>query len=181
MTQTPNEPAKPEAPVKPKRSKRPGEGRPSKYDPKYCKELVEYFDVPHTFEREIVHTNSKSGAEWTDVKDVPNPIRFLADFASSIGTNRQRLYEWAKIHPEFQDALTRAKELREQMVASLALRGLYNPMFAMFYLKNRYEDRYKEKSELDIKKKNEATYRDEIAKMRKKALELLNNSKARQK
>jgi hypothetical protein len=51
-------------------------GRPSKYDPKYCEQLVEHMAGIHSFET----------------------------FAAIINVNPDTLYEWAKQHPEFSEA-----------------------------------------------------------------------------
>jgi len=148
-------------------------GRPTLYKKAYCKQLLEFFDIPHIREREIVHSNSKNGSEWVDIKETPNAIPFFGKFAQKIGVSLDVIYDWAKKYPEFSVAFTRARQLREEMVASLALRGLYNPTFAMFYLTNRYEGRYKNKTEVDAKVKGEVTYREAYAKILKKAKEII--------
>lgn len=51
-------------------------GRPSKYKPEYCEQLVEHMNSGLSFE----------------------------SFAAVIGVNRDTLYEWTKVHSEFSDA-----------------------------------------------------------------------------
>ena len=48
-------------------------GRPSKYKKKYCKEMIEYFDIPATFVD-------------SDGKEKANDLPTIAGFAHSIGT-----------------------------------------------------------------------------------------------
>jgi hypothetical protein len=58
-----------------------GRGRPSKYKPEFCELVIEY---------------GKAGksAAW---------------MAAELGVDKDSLYEWAKVHPEFSDAFTRAR------------------------------------------------------------------------
>jgi hypothetical protein len=60
-------------------------GRPSSYDPSYCDKVIEY---------------GKAGKSITWM-------------AATIGVTRQTFFNWADTHPEFLDALTRAKELAQ--------------------------------------------------------------------
>ncbi len=72
-------------------------GRPTDYDPKYCKML-------------IAHAKKPGGN--------------FHSFAASIGTNRHRLYEWAKKHKDFRDAKDTAKEIQEDVMFKLGLNGM---------------------------------------------------------
>lgn len=56
-------------------------GAPSKYDPKYCDEIVEF-----------------CGDGFS-----------IGAFAGHIGVCRDTITEWGKVHPEFSAAVTRAK------------------------------------------------------------------------
>lgn len=62
-------------------TEKPAIGRPSKYDPAYCERIVEHM---------------RDGAS-------------ALSFAAEIGVCRATLNVWADQHPEFLDALTRAK------------------------------------------------------------------------
>ncbi len=53
--------------------------RPTKYDPKYCEELIEFMGDPLS------------------------PCSFES-FAGKIGVSKDSIYEWAKVHKEFSDA-----------------------------------------------------------------------------
>jgi hypothetical protein len=61
--------------AKEKRKKHPG-GRPSKYDPKYCRMVIDHMEHGLSFE----------------------------SFAGTIEVSRDTLYEWTKVHEEFSDA-----------------------------------------------------------------------------
>ena len=65
-------------------------GRPSDYKTEYCQMLVDHMRNLHSFE----------------------------SFAADIGVNRDTLYEWCKVHPDFSDAKKRGR--------SYLLKGLEN-------------------------------------------------------
>ena len=56
-------------------------GRPSEYRPEFCEQVIEY------------GSRGKSVA-W---------------MAAELGVSRECIYEWARVHPEFSDAITQAK------------------------------------------------------------------------
>lgn len=60
-------------------------GRPTDYKPEYCDLVIEL---------------GKDGASTVDM-------------SSTIGVVRQTMYNWAEVHPDFMDALTRARELSQ--------------------------------------------------------------------
>lgn len=120
------------------RPPRPGEGRPSKYDPKYCKEIVAYFTVkPYQ-----VKTMGKRGKVL-----IANDLRFLSAFARKIGVEHKTLDNWCHEHPEFLQAYTRAKQLQMEMLVSNGLNGTYDSRFAIFSAKNMIG--WVDKSEID--------------------------------
>ena len=110
-------------------------GRPTKYKPIYCKRLLEYFDKPAFIITEKT-IKTKSGAIITEEIQKPAEPPFLTDFAKTIGVSRQRLYEWGKQFPAFHDALMRAKEMQEDIIAKNGLLKLYDGQFAFKCLVN---------------------------------------------
>jgi hypothetical protein len=100
-------------------TKRP-EGRPSKYDPKYGEDIV------------ALATDGAS----------------LLECALEIGVSKQTLFNWGEEHPEFLDALNRAKAKRqiwwERVHRSCASTGTGNAASIMFGLKNIAPDDYKD-------------------------------------
>lgn len=61
-------------------------GRPTDYKPEYCDSVIEYGRLGKSI-------------TW---------------MAAELDVNKDTLYEWAKIHGEFSDALTRAKNLSQK-------------------------------------------------------------------
>lgn len=95
-------------------------GRPTKYDPKFCDKVIEYFDVPPFKEVSTVF----------GVKRIPNILPTIAGFAHWIGVSKDTIYEWKKNYPEFSDAVQRAGANQEHMLLTNALLGIYNHKFA---------------------------------------------------
>lgn len=110
-------------------------GRPTKYKPEYCEELIEYFNKEPYRERKVTHKNKK-GDEWITYEDVANDLPFLSQFAHSIGVTTSSLERWRKEYPEFSEAYKKAKEMQHNMLATNALRGLYQVAFSIFTAKN---------------------------------------------
>lgn len=107
--------------------KHPG-GRPSTYKPEYCEQILEWFDrEPFTM----------SVIEGTDkVIRVPAKLPSLTNFAMHIGASRSTLWEWAKQHAEFSNAIQKAKEIQEEILMQNGLFGAYEKTFAIFTAKN---------------------------------------------
>lgn len=97
-------------------------GRPTKYDPKYCQEMLDYFDRNPT--------EKKNGKE--EAVDFPS----VAGFARRVGTAKSTIYEWARQHPEFSNVLTQCKAIQEEILLANALKGGYHAGFTQFLLKN---------------------------------------------
>lgn len=121
-------------------------GRPTKYKEEYCRQIIEYFDIEPTREVDVV-TTFKNGTTRESTEERPNHLPFFANFAYSIGSNPQRLLEWCKKFPKFQEAYTRAKALQKQHLVVCGLLGLFNSKFAVFTAKNITE--WRDKQELE--------------------------------
>jgi hypothetical protein len=91
-------------------------GRPTKYKKAYCKKLIEWMGKGLSFE----------------------------SFAGDIGVNRDTIYEWAKVYPEFSDAKgigsAKSQALWEKMGiagSSGKLKGFQTGAW-IFNMKNRF-------------------------------------------
>jgi hypothetical protein len=102
-------------------------GRPTKYRKAYCEQVLKHLKTGNS----------------------------LASFAASIGTHRQRLWEWREKYPDFQDACISAIELSQQWWERFSLqiatghifhadnKGKYekhNVGMVQFLMKQRFKD-----------------------------------------
>ena len=115
-------------------------GRPTKYKPEYCQQIIDHFDVPATY-------TTDKGEE----KACKLPL--VIDFAHKIGVNNDTLYEWAKVHPEFSESFKKGRKLQERIWIENSMKGLYNTAFTIFLGKNifKWTDRQNMAVEGDVK------------------------------
>lgn len=71
-------------------------GRPSEYDPAHCERVIEL---------------GQEGAS-------------IVEMACDLGVVRQTLYDWGKAHPEFLDALARAREVSQAWWEKIGREGM---------------------------------------------------------
>lgn len=112
---------------------KPKMGRPTKYDPKYIQEMIDFFKRDYT-----IRKNGK-----TEACDFPS----IARFAVNIDVNKSTIYEWADKHPDFSNALKKCQEMQEDIIVNNSLKGSYNGAFAQFLLKNNFG--YKDRQEVE--------------------------------
>jgi len=103
----------------------------SKYNPRYCQELINFFNIPPYEEKNIMTEKGKvySGR-------VANEMPLLARFATKIGVSSDVLYSWAEKNIEFAEAMNQARDLQEYILVTNSLLGLYTANIAIFSLKN---------------------------------------------
>lgn len=118
---------------KPKNSKM---GRPkgsisqaSKYKPKFCKEILQYFDKKKIEEKRTTKINRSktSSTECYEVVGIPPPL--IEGFARKVGVSSRTLRNWTKKHKHFKDAYEKALDMQRVILIQNALRGQYNPYF----------------------------------------------------
>jgi hypothetical protein len=102
-------------------------GRPTKYDPMYCEQMLTFFNIDP-----ITYTTDDDGKEITKISHLP----LLGKFAADIGVTRSTLYEWTNKHPEFSDTYNICKQHQENILTTNALLGNYNGSFSIFTAKN---------------------------------------------
>jgi hypothetical protein len=120
-------------------------GAPTKYDPKYCEQIIEFFDVEPSHQiTEVVE-----GKNWSKqtVRDVANKFPTFEKFAFSIGVNGDTVVEWEKNYPEFSAAYKKAKQLQKDFLIQNGLCGLYNAAAFCFVAKNCTDMRDKQEIE----------------------------------
>ena len=78
-------------------TKHPG-GRPTKYKPEYCQQIIEFFDVDEPWELvEEQHTN-KNGEKWSRWIRQAKKLPTLRDFGRMVGVDYWTVWNWTKEH-----------------------------------------------------------------------------------
>lgn len=117
----------------------PKRGRPSKYLPSYCEDILAYFDKEPFTEVDVPQPNGLVKRQRM-ATDPPT----LSGFAKSIGVSVDTLGRWATEvlvdggmkHGDFAEAYARAREMQEALIIRGGLLGLYEPRTAQAALKN---------------------------------------------
>jgi hypothetical protein len=112
-------------------------GQPTKYEPRYCEELVRHMEMGYSFE----------------------------SFAGRIGVHRDTLYAWAEAHVEFSDAKKVGTEKSRYFWEGLGLRAAagvskINPAVWIFAMKNRFGWRDRIETETEHKGGIEVVVKD---------------------
>lgn len=111
------------------------EGRPTKYLPTFIKTVDKYLketqDVYTEFHK--IRSNSDKSADGYD-RLVEVKLPTVEDFASYINVSKNTLYEWAKLYPEFQDALEKIVLEQRKRLERGGLSGDYNSTIAKLIL-----------------------------------------------
>jgi len=114
---------------------KPKMGRPTLYDPKYCDDIITYFDIePFVLvEKEVV---KKDGT--VELKEVKEPVSLptLAGFAVKLKVCKDTLNEWSRQHKDFSAAIKKAKACQERILLENGLNGGYDKVMSIFALKN---------------------------------------------
>lgn len=118
----------------PKRDPRPGEGRPTKYKPEYCQQMIDYFNV------EIYKEGYK--------KELNLLPTFQGFAAKELGVTTNTLLNWAEENDEFLRAYNVCKELQEQLLVQGGISRAYDGNFTKFIL-NSVSKTFKEKVVLE--------------------------------
>lgn len=133
-------------------------GQPTKYDSKYCDQLIAYFDVQRY--HDIIIEEESKPSKWgtgtrKKMKRVANDLPQFSAFARKIGVSYRTLLEWSKrayledvedetgahkkgelVHPEFAEAYETAKDLQKEFLIENGLQGHYPPASFIFVAKN---------------------------------------------
>jgi hypothetical protein len=99
-------------------------GRPTKYDPKYCKEIIDFMGQGYS----------------------------LTAFSAHIGVHRDTVYEWQK-HPDFSDAVKQARAALELHLideGKKLMTGEYKGSAAVWIYKTKNMLGWRDRQELEI-------------------------------
>jgi hypothetical protein len=133
-----------------KKKKKNPEGRPTKYNPLYCKQILEYFEIEPSQFKDITITY-KDGSTKECTEEEASPLPTFRKFARKIGVYHDTLLDWCKKFPEFSSSYNRAKEAQKEFVIENALRDNYSGYFAGLMMKNMFGWRDKNETELSGK------------------------------
>jgi hypothetical protein len=101
-------------PAKKPKAKKRKVGRPTKYKPAYCKQIVDYFQAK------------------SDKAEFP----IIEGFALEINIVKSTLHEWVKKQPEFSNAYKKAKYIQLQTWIDRSLDNTFKSPFTIFLGKN---------------------------------------------
>lgn len=127
-------------------SKRPM-GRPSKYHPGLCDDLLEFFGRPLYITRKIKKFHPVTGQEIEVEIEEPNMTPYLIDWCMKHNLDVVTPSDWAKTHPEFSKAYFAAKKMQERFLAELGIKGDHNAFMSFCALKN--VSGWRDKQEID--------------------------------
>lgn len=106
-------------------------GQPTKYKPEYCQQLEKHMGLGYSFEA----------------------------FASKLDVDRQTLYNWCVMHPEFKEAKDKGTEKSryrlERNLMRTARTGKGNVIASLFMLKNRFPNEWRDRKEVELQKNDE--------------------------
>lgn len=111
-------------------------GPPTEYEPKYCKEMMEYFTVkPYEIKKVDVFNKKGECTGQTEILDA-NDLPLFSGFAVKIGVHRETLLNWSKEYPEFGYVYKICKDIQDTNLLTNGLKGLYNSSYAGLVSKN---------------------------------------------
>lgn len=111
-------------------------GRPSKYKPEYCENIIEYFTRP-LIKNVVTKTITKGDGSEEVVEEIKGVApATIFGFAASIDVSIDTINEWTRVHPEFSDAVSKAKAIQANHLITNASEGLVPNSFAIFMMKN---------------------------------------------
>ena len=82
-------------------------------------------------------------------------------FGSEVGVGKTTLYNWCMAHPEFRHSKEVGSEASRKKIEAMLMEctktGKGNVVGAIFMLKNRFPNEWRDKRELEVKKEEEKT------------------------
>ena len=139
-------------------------GRPTKYKPEYCQEIIKFFDreLVHHVAKEVIHP--KDGV-ISIMEERATDLPLFEAFAHSIDVHVDTLHEWKKVYPEFSESYKRAKQLQKEHLVTNAMQGRYSNSFAIFTAKNILGWRDKQEIESNVNQNVTVTIDGDDAKL----------------
>ena len=116
----------------------------SRYDHKFCKLIVEYFEAAAKADtREVtpvvtLNETEKKGEGWkkSEVRRICAELPTVESFARSVGIPSTTIKTWAKDHEDFAEAYQQAKDIQYQLLVDRGLTRQYDASAFMFVAQN---------------------------------------------
>lgn len=126
-------------------------GRKTTYKPKYCEQIIKYFNR-EPYEREEVEHSRKDGSTYFTIEYIPCDPPTYEGFATKIGVHRITLLDWCERYPEFDYAYKQCKDFQKNILIINGAKGFYNAPFTIFLASNVTDMKSKVVTENDEKK-----------------------------
>jgi len=107
-------------------------GRPTKYKEEYIEEIRVYLKECTDILDDYHKTRGEKSDSYERVIKVNLPM--VEGFALRLGVNKTTIYEWAKNHKRFSNALGQIKIEQKKRLIEMGLSGDYNPTIAKLVL-----------------------------------------------
>ena len=120
-------------------------GRPTEYKPEYVDRVDDYLAECRVWWDEFHKTRGEKSDSYERIINVKLPM--IEGFAEYLDVSKNTLYDWAKEHKMFSDALDRIRTKQHNMLAQYGAAGTLNPTITKLMLSNNHG--YAEKSEVD--------------------------------
>jgi hypothetical protein len=126
-------------------------GRPTKYKPEYCQDIVAFFDI-EPYNEVIEITTYKDGTTKENKKFIACDLPTFEGFCKKIKIHIDSLYEWQKIYKDFSVSMRQCRALQKSILITNSLKGLYQSNYAIFVTSNLTKFRQKKDITGNIKK-----------------------------
>jgi len=142
------------------KKKHPG-GRPTKYRPELCADLIKFFDRPLYIKKKT--KRFINGEEIITEEEAPNKTPFLIDWVMKHKLCVDTPANWAKQYPEFFRAYNSAKQIQERFLVELGIKGDHNGFMTFQTLKNvaGWRDKTEIEQKTEVKSIHEITVKFE--------------------
>lgn len=112
-------------------------GCPTDYKPEYCDLILSEEFFGRSFTQTLTKTyTTKAGTKIEEPIIIGNEIPTIEEFCWKIGVVRQTVLNWLKVHPEFLEAFTRAKERFRDFIVKNGITSRYEKQFSIFLAVN---------------------------------------------
>jgi len=111
---------------------RVNDGRPTRYYPELCDELLKFFGAVEEPYRETDVTIGGKNWERTEVKLLPNKLPTLEAFCWKHKLLPEYISRWVDEYDDFRQAVTLVKAWQKELIVQGGLSGVYDSKFAMF-------------------------------------------------